>query len=109
MECFKRWDICEYFNGLILFVDIFLFWFEIVECVFIGGIFLLKVDVLCFLLEKYGYRLIYSINFREIILVVLEKEKEKFWGEFEIVKEVSVIFDGIVRMGEVFVIVICFV
>lgn len=67
------------------------------------------MDVLCFLLEKYGYRLIYSINFREIILVVLEKEKEKFWSEFEIVKEVSVIFDGIVRMGEVFVIVICFV
>lgn len=86
-----------------------LFCFEVVEFFFLGGIVLVKVDVFWFLLEKYGYRLINCVYLSEFILVVLENEKDKFKKEFKDVKEVFVIFDGIVRLGEVFVVIVCYV
>lgn len=100
MECLKRRDMREHRSGSTLPADIRLYRFEIAECVFTGGIRLSKVDVPRPLLEKYGHRLIHSTNLREIIPAVLEKEKEKLRSELETVKEASVIFDGIARMGE---------
>ena len=67
------------------------------------------MDILRPLLEKYGHRLAHSANFREIIPVVLEKEREKLLSELESVKEASVIFDGTAGMGEALAIIVRFV
>ena len=68
-----------------------------------------KVDILSPLLEKYGHRLTHSVNLREIVPAVLEKDREKLLSELESVKEASVIFDGTARMGEALAIIVRFV
>lgn len=63
---------------------------------FLVGIFILKVDILCFFFKRYVKRLILSSYMNDFILVVLEKEKEKLKVEFYNVKKVFIIFDEMV-------------
>ena len=76
---------------------------EVVECLLSGGIPLSKVDTFRPILEKYGYKLNSSTNFRELIPAVLEKEKVK--NELKNEKKAAVISDGTARQGEALAII----
>ena len=68
-------NMLEHPSGSTWPAEILLFQFEIVKHVISESIPLSKVDILCPLLEKYGYRLTHSACLCEIIPGVLEKEE----------------------------------
>ena len=67
-----------------------------------------KIPIFRSLLEEIGLRLTDRRRMSDIVPLILQQEKEKIRNEIS-GKCLSVIFDGKSRLGEVFVIVICFV
>lgn len=73
-----------------------------------AGVPLNKLGLFWDLLEENGYRLAGRHPLSDIIPFILSEEKHRVKGEIAD-KDVSVIFDGMSRLGEAVVLVICFV
>ena len=71
LECLQRRDKRDHASGSTLPEAMRVFRFEIVKCLFSGGIPLSKVDALRPILEKYGDRLTSSTNLSELIPALL--------------------------------------
>lgn len=109
MQCFKKQDKRINISGATLPEEMRVFRFELVECFLSAGIPISKIDYLRPFLEKHGHRLTASGHLSELILSILDKEKEKVKSELQNVEEVSIIFDGTTRLGEAIAVVIRFV
>ena len=100
MTCLEWRNNRENNAGSTLPAEMQIFHFEIVESFLSSGIPLAKVNVPRPLLGKHGHRLTSRSHINELIPAVLEKEKDKLKDELQVVKQVSVIFDGTARLGE---------
>lgn len=73
-----------------------------------AGVPLNKIPLLRELLEENGFRLTDRRRMSDIVPFILSREKEKIKREIT-GRCLSVTFDGTSRLGELFVVVICFV
>ena len=79
--------------------------YELVESALLAGVALSKVDAMHPFLEKYGHRLTSRALLSELIPAMLHREKETL-KDVSVVKDVSLIFDRTVRLGDALAIVV---
>ena len=89
--------------------DMGLFRFDLVAAFLSAETPLSKIDHLRSFLEKHGHRLTAHDHLSQLILSIIEKERETLKTEFSLVDGCSVIFDGTTRLGEALAIVLRFV
>ena len=81
---------------------------QVVEDFLKAGVPLYKIDKLHDLLERGGNRLTNSSHLRQHIPLTLKQETERLKEEIA-TRDLGLIFDGSTRLGEVIVIIVCFV
>ena len=81
---------------------------KVVHTFLSAGVPISKIPLFRELLEENGFRLTDRRRMTDIVPLILSQEKEKIKNEIAI-KDLSVIFDGTTRLGEMFVIVIRFI
>ena len=81
---------------------------KVVKAFLKAGIPLSKTEPLREILEEYAYRLTNARGMSDLIPLVYSQVQQEIKAELS-KQYVSVIFDGTVRLGEAFAVVVCFV
>lgn len=89
--------------------DMRLYRFDLIGSFLTAGIPLSKIDYLRMFLEKHGHRLTSHNHLRELVPLVLAKEKEAVKSELSVAQSCSVFFDGSTRLGEALAVIVQFV